>query len=548
MIARTITVLAVFGLGFPFDSVAAQKIETPPLQLAPPTRLSLQARVFVRAFRFEGNTAFSSAELATVTAPFVGRELTFEELEDARRAVTLYYVQRGYINSGAILPDQRANNGVVTMRLVEGVLSEVWLTGNQWLRDGYIKDRVQRWSVPPLNINRLREGLQLLRQNPNVQQVNAELKAGAVPGQSCLDIRVQDENPFRLGLQIDNARPPSVGSDEIVLLAADRNLTGHSDPLEIDYGIGEGGYGKWKFSDFANVGGSYALPLTRFDTTLSVYGNRNDFAIIDPAFTTTNHVNIGVTSDSYRIGGSVRQPVYQTSSREFALAVAFERRFSETFVFGQPFDISPGSVNGQQKISALRLSQEWIDRGLNQVLAVRSTFSVGLDAFGATDDGTDRNAKFWAWLGQAQYVRRLGNTPSQLILRAAGQWTDDQLLSLEQFSVGGADTVRGYRENEFVRDRGMFASAELRVPLLCNKAGAPIVQAAPFSDFGGGWNVGADTPGPTTISSAGIGVLFTPDKHLRAQLYWGHAFRDIDVSGHDLQDSGIHFRVNFEAF
>ena len=516
-------------------------------------RLSTLARLSVHRFDFAGNTVFSDKELSRLVAPFTGREITSEELQEARRAVTLYYVNRGYINSGALIPDQEVCDGVVTIRIIEGRLTEIEVTGNHWLRDDYLKERLKLRARPPLNVNELRDALQLLRQNPNVQQINAELQPGAVPGDARLAARVLDQQPFRLGLQVDNSRPPSVGAEEILLLAGDRNLTGHNDPLEIGYGIAEGGYGQWKFSDFNNVGGSYVFPLNQFDTRLCVYGNRNDFAIIDPAFTTTNNVNISVTSDSYRMGGSLRQPIYRTSSREFALAVSFERRLSETFVLGQLQSVSPGAVDGKEEISALRLSQEWTDRGLNQVLAVRSTFSVGLDAFGVTDDGTGRNAKFWAWLGQAEYVRRLWDTPNQLILRAAGQWTDDQLLSLEQFSVGGSDTVRGYRENELVRDRGLFASAELRVPVLFDKMGTPVVQLAPFFDFGGGWNVGASpvtgsNPPPTTVSSAGIGLLVSPSKHLKAQLYWGHAFKSIHVDSEDPQDIGLHFRVNFEAF
>ena len=81
-------------------------------------------------------------------------------------------------------------------------------------------------------MNELKEGLQLLRQNPNVRQVNAELKPGAAPGEGVLDVRVADQQPFRVGLQADNHRPPSVGAEEISLLASDLNLTGHSDALQ----------------------------------------------------------------------------------------------------------------------------------------------------------------------------------------------------------------------------------------------------------------------------------------------------------------------------
>ena len=56
------------------------------------------------------------------------------------------------------------------------------------------------------------------------------------------------------------------------------------------------------------------------------------------------------------------------------------------------------------------------------------------------------------------------------------------------------------------------------------------------------------TPPPSTISSAGVGVLFSPNEHLNAQLYWGYAFRKIANPNDDLQDLGITFKVSYEAF
>src|SRR4029077_12499821 len=109
---------------------------------------------------FEGNSAFSQAELAKVTDPFTNRAITSDDLEEARRAVTVYYINHGYVNSGAVIPDQDPSGGVVTIRIVEGVLSGIEIHGNEWLRDGFIRGRVRRWSTPPLNLNKLQEGLQ----------------------------------------------------------------------------------------------------------------------------------------------------------------------------------------------------------------------------------------------------------------------------------------------------------------------------------------------------------------------------------------------------
>jgi hemolysin activation/secretion protein len=507
--------------------------------------MPIEHSLFVHGYRFEGNRAFTQADLAQVTEPFTHREISSDDLEEARRAVTLHYVNHGYINSGAVVPDQNPTNGVIVIRIIEGVLSEIDLQGNTWLRDGYIKSRVARWSAAPLNVNELGEGLQLLRQNPNVRQINAELRPGLAPGESRLELRVQDQQPFRVGLQIDNQRPPTVGAYQLWLLTSDLNLTGHSDPLDFRYGIANASAEGIEFSGVDNLEGSYLLPLNRYDTTFSVYGSRLNTSLVEESFS-----DLDITSLTTSIGAVLRQPFFQTAKREAALSVRFDYRRNKTWLLDEPFSLSPGAEDGEMVVSVLRLSQEWLYRGEDKVLALRSTFNFGLDAFDATDNGVpvDPDATFFSWLGQGQYVQRLFNTQNQLILRLSGQWTDDPLLALEQMSVGGFDTVRGYLENQLVRDRGIVSSVEFRVPVLFNKLGAGILHVAPFFDFGGGWNVG-DSPSPTTISSTGLGFLYAPERRVSAQLYWGYRLRDVDIPDDaGGQGLGIHFRINVQAF
>lgn len=516
-------------------------------QVLPPPVLKpvVPAELFVREFRFIGNSAFSNFELARVTAPFTNRKITSTELEEARRAVTLYYISRGYVNSGAVIPDQDPTDGVVTLKIVEGSISRVDVHENNWLRTDYIRSRIMRWGNPPVNLNELKDGLQILRQNPNLTQINAELLPGAAPGQGILDVRVVDQQPFRLGLEIDNHRPPSVGAEEVSIRAADLNLTGHSDALELRYGlVNRGTDHGWEFSGVENLGGAYTLPLNRYDTTIGVHGSRLNTSIVEEPFT-----RLGIESVTVGYGAQLRHPIYQTPNSELALSIGFDRRQNDTTLLGIPFNISPGAVNGRMITSVIKLSQEWINRGQNYVLALRSTFNIGIDELNATDDQILGNpdGESLSWVGQAQYLRRLFDTQNQLVLRLSGQWAGERLLALEQMSVGGADTVRGYRENQLVRDRAVVGSVEFRAPVLFNKAGAGILYVAPFFDFGRAWNVGG-SPDPTNLSSVGVGLLLTLNKYLNAELYWGYRLRHISSPHSDAQDLGLHFRVNVAAF
>src|ERR1043165_2340300 len=104
-----------FGLAaiifFTFN-LAAQVLPPPPVNQLESKKLDSVAKLFVREFRFEGNPAFSGDELANVAASYTHREITSGELEEARRAVTLHYINHGYVNSGAVLPDQTPTNGI----------------------------------------------------------------------------------------------------------------------------------------------------------------------------------------------------------------------------------------------------------------------------------------------------------------------------------------------------------------------------------------------------------------------------------------------------
>ena len=518
----------------------------PPLDVLRP-RVEAQAfpplQVEVTAFRFEGNHVFTKEQLAAVVAPFTGRSITTEELEQARLTVTAHYVQHGYVNSGALLEDQDLEGGIVVFKIVEGTLGDIEVRGNRWLRSNFIKRRVARWGAPPLQVGRLQEALLLLNQQPMIEKVNADLQPGDAPGTSRLVVNVKERFPFHLGLDFSNDRPASVGAMHLDLIGSDQSLTLNGDALDFRLGlISESDDGVE--SGFENFAVSYTLPLSSWETMLRVAYQQNDYTIIEEPF---NMLDIDGRSSSFDV--TLRQPLYRTLKSEFALSLTCSVRHSESTLRGERFSLSPGAVDGETDVTVIRFGQEWYYRTQQQVIALRSSFHFGINAFDATKNGTDRDGEFFAWLGQAQFVQRLGQRGTQLILRADAQWTDDQLLSLEQFAIGGINTVRGYRENQLVRDTGVIGSVELRVPVWLSGSGKPVVQLAGFYDVGTGWDVGQRTPDPRMLHSAGVGLIITPNDRINAEIYWAHQFTDIEVTGDkDLQDYGLNFRVSVLAF
>ena len=507
----------------------------PPIPPAPGDALSSGLEIRVSRFEFSGNTVIATETLEALAAPYRERPIGNEQLDELRRKVTAAYVERGYINSGAVIPDQRIGEGVVRVHVVEGTLDEIEVRGSEHLDPRYVEARLRLAAGPPLNVAELQDRLQVLVASPHLERVNADLRPGDRPGQARLSVEVEERRPYDFAVVLDNRASASVGGEQGRAVGTLRNLLGRGDTLSTELALAEG---------LTDVSFAYALPLDARDTTLGLFVQVSDADVVEEPFDA-----IGVESEAATYGLSVSRPFLQTSRRRLSLSLAFERRMSQTFLLGRPFPFSLGvEPDGESHVTAVRFAQDWLSQDLFQVLAVRSTFTAGLDALGATEDPSGVDGKFLAWLGQVQWVRRLEATGGQLLVRGDLQLANDPLLSLEQFAIGGARSVRGYRETQRIADNGYSASIEYRHPVRSDDLGRTRLQLAAFFDIGDTWNSERDTPDSRYLSSIGLGVLWDPHPKVHAELYWGVPLRDVGNPANDLQDSGIHFALTLLPF
>lgn len=512
---------------------------------APPAqeerRLPAQ-RIFVRKIQVSGSTVFSAEELAQITAPYENRELGFEDLETLRLALTVHYVNRGYINSGAVIPDQTVLDGTVTLAIVEGELSRINLEQNRWFRDSYIRDRLRLGIGRPFDINVLQRRMQLLLQDERFERLDATLRPGVKLGESILDVTVEERRPYKLTLEFNNFESPTVGAHQGLATFEHQNVFGFGDTFRIQHGGSRGIY--------PQLDVRYTLPFTAFDTSISFNYRKNDTVVVETPF---NPLDIKNRSEIF--GLTLRQPFYRTLADEFAVELTGERLENKSYLLGRSFSFSPGAENGKSVVTALRFAQQWIRRSDVQILAARSRFSFGLDALGSTIHSSGQpDGRFFVWLGQFQWARRWGPLAIETLFRADAQLGNDSLFPLEQIAVGGRYSVRGYRENTLVRDSAALSSLEVRIPLITGLPWADYIQLAPFYDFGHGWNRSEPTPTPRTIYSAGVGVRwaasFNKPVPIRPQfeIYWGKPLKRVRTQGGDLQDHGLHLRFALELF
>ena len=493
----------------------------PPVQSFPgePREKGPILRVFAKKIHVMGSTVLSPQELDRLVAPYENRLVTTEDLEELRRQITLAYINKGYPNSGAVIPDQAVADGTIILQVIEGRLSEVRVQGTKWFRPSYFRDRIELTAGPPFNMNPLRDRLQVLLQDDRVERLNAELKPGAVPGEAILDVAVEETNPFRAFVEYNNYLNPTVGENQLRGTIAHRNLTGHGDVLSASFGASAQA-SPYKVGVFPNFDASYAIPLNKYDTTLFAGYRLFNFEVVEDPFRP-----LDIKSDTQIFTLSLRQPVYRTLNDEVAVAIVGEYEQNANTLLGAPFDFVAGMQNGFGNVAALRFIQEWTHRTLLSVFSVRSRFSTGLDVLGATVNGLPGAAdgQFFSWLGQAEWLKRFESTRIELLNFMNIQLANDRLFPLEQMAIGGRYSVRGYREVTLLRDNGFIYQFETRFPVWSSNEGFPYVQFCPFADVGQSWSAKGLSGSPQTLASIGAGLRFNIATMANLNVYWGRS-------------------------
>ncbi len=496
----------------------------------------------IKEFKLEGNTVLKEAEVEAVFQKYRDRPLTFADLLELETKLTRLYTDNGYINSGVVIPSQDVNQGIITLQAIEGKIEEINVNVDGRLRENYIRSRLARGAKSPLNIEELQEALQLLQLNPLVESLNAELSVGRSRDRWTLNVDVNQGTAFDPVLFVDNNRTPSVGSFQRGFELNHNNVLGVADSLSFVFKDTDGS------NDFD---ASYRVPFNSLDGTLGFRYRFIDSNIIEGDFD-----DLDIESETDEIEFTLRQPILLSanaeSTQELALGFEFSRQTNEVSLLGEPFpDLSPGAdEDGETNISALRFFQDWTKRTRKSVLAARSQFSVGVDIFDATINEGAPDSSFFAWRGQAQWLRQLQSSSNiNLLLRSDIQLSNDDLVPLETFSLGGVQSVRGYRQDVLLGDSAVFASAEVRIPFYRWSNNQNSLSAVPFVDFGTVWsNSDEKDPEEDTLVSLGVGLRLDLIDTLSARFDYGIPLIDVPETGDSLQEDGLYFSLEYFPF
>lgn len=492
--------------------------------------------VTVTQVRLIESTVLNNANWSPITQPLVGKTVTVGDLKKVAERLTQLYLDRGEITSRVILVTP--TDGVVTFGAIEGSIERVNIVGLTKLNPDYLRSRLALATGTPLNVNKLEEQLRLLRTDPLLSNLEASLKAGSSLGKSIVTVRATEANPLSVNLSADNYSPPSVGSERVGTQIEYRDPTGELGSFNLNYyrslPIG---------SDIVDL--SYKIPLNPMQGTLQARIAPNSSQITIAPFQA-----FGFRGKSQLYELSYRQPFTRTLREEFALSWGIALQNSETFINDIPTPFSRGpNARGVSQTTVLKFGQDYVKRDVKGAWAVRSLLNFGIGEFGATiNPRPTPDGRFFSWQGQIQRVQVL-DPNNFLIAQLDAQLTPNALLPIQQFAIGGGQSVRGFRQNARAADNGIKLSIEDRITVSRDSSGSQTLVLAPFIDAGWVWNQ-ADNPNPLPdrnfLAGVGLGVIWQPISQLNVRVDYGVPLVNLSDRGNNIQDSGLYFSVNYQ--
>jgi hemolysin activation/secretion protein len=499
-----------------------------------PEQTTSEPAIPVQRITFTGSTVFTEEQLNQLSATLLNRSVTLTELQELASKITKLYQENGYITSRAILPaDQNINDGEIVVQVIEGKLERIDVKRDELgrLSENYVRDRIAQAVTVPLNFARIEDELQLLRNDPQIADIKANLSAGEGSGNSILEVTYKEANFFLLGAQFDTYGNSVTGIYRFGVTPQILNPLGVGDRLLVNY---------TRSGSSDSFSANYQIPLNpkggTFDFSLA-YGQNS---ITEPLF---DSLNIRTDSNAYEL--SYRQPLVRSPREEFALSFGLALEQSNFFIDGIPVNFQTSDIgDGRSQATIIRFGQDFISRDPGGGWAFRSVFNLGIDAIGATIRNNAPDGRFFSWNGQILRVQRLGSDRDTLaLLRFSAQLTGDALLPLNRFSTGGPQSVRGYRQNQITGDSGIQGSLEFQLPIARDNEGSSILKLLPFIEAGTVWNTSSNNERgePQTIVGIGTGLLWQPSRSFTIRIDYGIPLIKFNNPSNTLQDSGLYF-------
>ena len=403
---------------------------------------------------------------------------TINQLQAIADDVEQYYRSKGLVLARAFIPAQDVTLGNVTLQVVEGNLGEVTVRGNESYRTQRIVGPFEPLLASAVDEADVEEALLTLQGYPGLT-VFGTFREGNALGETDLVIDVRDEDRFYITPSIDNYGSEFTGQTRAIVQFGWNNPVGATDRLS--------GYAL-KSSDPSNeryYGLEYSLGTINGKTRVGFGIAKNNFAVAAAAI----EQSLGLDGEVEQANLFV-QRIF-ANRRGFRADGVFDFAQKETTVT-QPGDPA------QDDLSVFSYTYNYFgvgskQRGINLgYLRAIAGDNDGISPSRQGGSGEFATGSYSVFEFGYQRLQRLSENHA-LLLRLDGQYSNDLLVSLEQYGIGGPANIRAYAVSQNLIDTGGAATFEWIIDApgfakrqIGNRTWGDIFQLSVFYDYAGG--------------------------------------------------------------
>ncbi len=458
--------------------------------------------------RLEGVTAFDAAAFAPLIAEYRGKTADLNTLNHLAARITAAYREEGYFLSRALIPEQEIDNGIVTIRVIEGHIENILVDDPDGLLSkdplGILQDVIaQIKSSTPLHGPTLERYALLLNQSYGIYAQNilttSKNSVQTAPGAIDLVLKIT-RNPSAASLSYNNHGSRFVGPHQATANWVGSNLLNSFDRLSLQASatvpLREMQYGAF----------DYSLPLTSGGLTARLgasYSNSRPGLTLKP---------LDVEGDSTLVETGLSYPLILSRKTELNVGMGFKLHNTATEFLDEEL------IDDKLRIFSLNASFQTQDSWDGNNL-IDLTLNKGVDILGATETGSDKlsrtrgHSDFFSLNLEAARNQQLPHD-LELSANAAAQYTQVPLLSSQEFGYGGTTFGRAYDPSEITGDQGVAGGLELRYTGI-EPIASSSVRLVPFAfyDIGKVWNEDAGEK-PVSAASAGFGTYYNINERI----------------------------------
>ena len=463
----------------------------------------------LKEVKIEGNTVESTEALMGLVTVKNGELLNSRTLQENVQAIQEKYRADGYILA-KITDLNIAQDGTLTIKISEGVLEGYRVKGNKKTKEYVILREMRQKVGEPFNANLARRSMQRVYNLGFFEDVNVKMNPGVEPNAVIMELDVKEKRTGSFGIGAGYS-----SSDGMVgmVSVSDTNFRGMGDTISLSYEM------SGDDTDARGYTFMYRRPwLDKKETagTLRVYNRTYEYDDYDE---NGNHKESFMRKYA---GGeiTISRPMSEYSTNFVTLRNRDDKYVKHT-ESGNAGNRSGNTAWIKNNFGTTRsITLEHVTDTRDNIYEPTTGARASLSAEFAGLGGDFSYQKYTA--GDAHYLK--AGRSQVFVLRAQYGISKGTMSEYSQFRVGGQDTIRGYREDQFRGTRMALLSAEYRFPIVSKVTGAL------FADYGGAWSSGFM---PENLhASVGVGLgLNTPIGPLRLDY------------GRGSQGGRVHFRV-----